>query len=303
MALLTPLWMEAAGGDPEVEYSASHERAALIGTVFSREGVMDKDAGDLRVSQRAEGPNLSVDVAAGKCAIVGDDVSDQGTYLCMSTTPVNLSLPQPPPSGSRTHRVIAQVRDKLSNGVYAGYDWNIEVLEDTGTGVPNIPNSAISLATVTVASGVLSVVNGNIGDTRQRSVVGTPALSGDWLPGGVHGAYGGRDGSRPLTWMKNPDGWVMLSGWIRRSSGNYTMQPNQTAYFDGGTHDSGSPALPPEARPSGIRDFIGLTSGGFVHYAVYPNGRISFRFNYQHTITEGLTWFTFDGCTYRANAF
>lgn len=195
------------------------------------------------------------------------------------------------------------MKDKLANGIWTGYEWNIEVQPDSGSGTPNTPNSAISLATVAVSANTVSVVDSNILDTRGRSVVGTPAITGDLLASGIHSSYGGRDGTRPLTFQKNPDGWVMLSGWFRRSGGSTAVTKDTTYWLDGGTAESGSALLPVEARPSGVRDFIGLTSNGYVHYAVYPNGRMSFRFNYATTLSQNLSWFTLDGCSYRANAF
>lgn len=302
MALLTPLYMEAAPGDPAIPYSAALDRAGLLGAVFSREGVLDKDANHLRVTQRAEGANFSVDVAPGRCAIFGDDISDQGTYVCISTTPVNLSLPAKPASGSRTHRVVARIRDKSANGVWTTYDWAIEVLADTGSGTPALPNTAITLATVTVSSAAVSVTNANIADQRARATVGTAAINGDFLANGIHTAYGQRDPSRPLTWSKNPDGWVMLAGWLRRSDPSTNATKDATYYFNG-VGRSGNPALPVDARPSGTRDMIGLTANGYVHYAVYNDGVISFRFNYDTNIAQSLTWFNFDGCSFRANAF
>ncbi|WP_226361847.1 hypothetical protein [Pseudonocardia sp. ICBG1142] len=242
-----------------------------------------------------------MDVAPGCCAIVGDDVSDQGTYLCRSTTPINVAVPPKPASGQREHLLVARVRDSLANGVYApAYEWSIELLEDPGSGRPELPGSAIELATVTVSADAVSVTAAAISDLRQRSVVGTPALSGDMYASGMHPAYGGRDSTRPLTWMKNPDGWVVLSGWVRRTGGNYTMRANQTAWFDGNTNAA---LLPVDARPTGIRDFIGLTANGPAHYAVHPSGRVSFRFPYETTLTQNATWFSFDGCMFRANSF
>lgn len=306
MALLTPLYMEAAPGDPAIPYSAALDRAGLLGAVFSREGVLDKDANHLRVTQRAEGANFSVDVAPGRCAIFGDDISDQGTYVCISTTPVNLSLPAKPASGSRTHRVVARIRDKSANGVWTTYDWSIEVLADTGSGTPALPNSAIDLATVVVRDNAVSVTNANIGDRRARASVGTAALTGNMLEAGLHSGWGQRDATRPLTWSKTPDGWVMLSGWFRRSGPTRNVTTNTTYSFDADltiNNPFANPVLPEEARPSGFRDCIGLTSNGYVHYTVRNNGVMTFRFNYNTSIAQGLTWFTLDGCSFRANAF
>lgn len=308
MALETPLYMQPASGDSAIQYSARQDRAGLLSSVFSREGVLDKDAGHLLVSQRSAGANMSVDVAAGRCAIFGDDISDQGTYLCTNTTPVNVTVPTRPASGSRTHRVIARVRDKLSNGVWSGYDWTIELLADTGSGTPAQPNTAITLATVTVSSSATSVTNSMISDLRTRSSVGTPWLTGNMIESGFHADYGARDSTRPLTWTKNPDGWVFLAGWIRRSGGTTNVAAGGIYNFDAsaGGPGTGAAILPPEARPTGTRDVTMMTREGPTNLAIYANGSMSFRYYTATTINgagASATWFSFDGISFRANAY
>lgn len=308
MALETPLYMQPASGDSAIQYSARQDRAGLLSSVFSREGVLDKDAGHLLVSQRSAGANMSVDVAAGRCALFGDDISDQGTYLCTNTTPVNVTVPTRPASGSRTHRVIARVRDKLSNGVWSGYDWTIELLADTGSGTPAQPNTAITLALVTVSSSATSVTNAMISDQRLRSSVGSPWLTGSMLESGINAAYGGRDATRPLTWTKNPDGWVFLAGWIRRSGGETAIAGGSIYNFDGTSGvGTGAPILPPEARPTGTRDVVMMTREGPTNLAIYANGSMSFRYYNNVTLYAGGTasasWFSFDGVSFRASAF
>ncbi|GAA4098753.1 hypothetical protein [Actinomadura miaoliensis] len=162
MTLHTPLWMQVASGDTPVQYSAQDDRL-LLTSLWQTEGVT---AGGLQVSQRAAGANFSVDIAPGQAVITGDDMAGQGSYLVRSDAVENLPIPAPPASGSRTHRVVAQVRDKLYNGTWTGYDWALMVLEDTGSGTPPVPGSAYSLATVTVTAGDASVTNANILDTR-----------------------------------------------------------------------------------------------------------------------------------------
>lgn len=157
MALLTPLWMQPAEGDASIPYSANDDRW-LITSLWDTEGVI----WGLTVSQRAAGANFSVDVAPGQAIITGNDVSGQGSYLVTSTDVVNVPVPAPPASGSRTHRVVAWVRDKLHDGTQSTYDWTLTVLEDTGGGTPAQPPSAITLALVTVAAGQTSVTDADI---------------------------------------------------------------------------------------------------------------------------------------------
>ncbi|MCW2904933.1 MAG: hypothetical protein JWO67_7198 [Streptosporangiaceae bacterium] len=168
MTLKTPLYMQPTGSDPTIQYSALDMRALLDG-LFTAEGVISGSG--LRVSQRSAGANFSVDVSAGPAVIIGDDVTNQGKYYVQSTSVANLTIPTPPVSGTRTHRVVAQVKDKLHNGVYTTYEWTIEVLADTGGGTPATPASALSLATVSVAAGQASVLDGNVTDTRATAEV------------------------------------------------------------------------------------------------------------------------------------
>ena len=309
MALLKPIFMQAASGDSAITYSAQEIRAGLVSSIFSREGVLDKDAGHLRVTQRAAGANMSVDVAAGRCAIVGDDISDQGTYVCSNTTPVNLTVPTRPASGSRVHRVVARLRDKLSNGSWSSYEWVLEILADTGSGTPALPNSAITLALITVTSSTTSITTAsNISDQRDRSSVGTPWLVGSLLEQALHTVYAGRDTSRPLTWTKNPDGWVTLAGWFRRGpiAGADAGVAAQTFWnFNGVDFSAALPLLPPEARPTGIRDVTMMTSEGPMHLAIQPDGRVQQRYRTAQTLTQGAngSWFSFDSITFRAFPF
>lgn len=166
MTLRTPLWMQAGGGDTEIEYSALLDRT-LMSALIRGEGILRPRSSGLKVAQRGAGANFSVDIGAGWCAVIGDDTPDQGTYICFSTGTENVVIPSPPVSGTRIHRVIARVRDKLHDGTQTTYDWVLEVLEDTdGTGPPALPNSAISLAQVSVAAGQASVLDEHITDLR-----------------------------------------------------------------------------------------------------------------------------------------
>jgi hypothetical protein len=127
----------------------------------------------MEVTQRGAGANFSVDVAVGQVAVEGDDVAGQGMYVAGSTATENVAIPAAPVSGSRTHRVIAQIRDRLHEGTYADYDWTPLVQEDTGSGTPALPDSAIPLAEVTVTSATTSITNSNIVDKRVRALLRT----------------------------------------------------------------------------------------------------------------------------------
>lgn len=177
MTLKRPLFMQADVGDAEVEYSALDTRA-LIDALVGEEGVL---SGGL-LSQRAAGANFSIDVAAMVAVIAGDDVTDQGKYLCQSTAVENIatfSTGSPlttPPSGTRVHRVVAQVKDKLHLGTWSGYEWAVEILADTGSGTPSTPASAISLGTVSITAGQTSITDSHIvNNAPLASLVGLAA--------------------------------------------------------------------------------------------------------------------------------
>lgn len=193
MTLHTPLWMQAGLGDPEIEYPAQEDRL-LWGMIFNQAGICNTNPvppnSDLRVSQRGAGANFSVDIQPGVAIILGTDVASQGFYAVWNDAVENRTIPAPPVSGTRIHRVIARIKDKLHNGTWTTYEWTLEVLEDTdGSGPPAVPASALSLATVTVSAGQASVLNANITDTRRNAVMGS---------GMTTGRYVGSDAERPV---------------------------------------------------------------------------------------------------------
>lgn len=291
MTLLTPLYVQPAAGDPEISYSALQDRAGLLASIFSREGVLDVDAGQLAVTQRAEGASYSIDIAAGRAAITGDDVSDQGIYLCTNTTKKNLATPSPPASGTRTHRVIARVRDKLHNGSWTVYDWQLAILTDTGTGLPALPASAIHLATLTMSAGMTSVTNADIVNAPPRATVGTKARVGS-IPV-FNNSWSATEATRQPAFNINPDGWVLLTGFIRRIANAFTVNPG-TAYSFAGP-------VPAAIRTAGNRDMPGITTNGPVLIQLLPDGVLQFVSVTSHTFDVN-DWVSLDGLTYRLDS-
>jgi hypothetical protein len=288
VTLVTPLYMQPASGDPEISYSALQDRAGLLDSVFAQEGVLDVDAGQLLVTPRAAGANYSVDVAAGKVAIRGDDVSDQGTYVCSNTTPKNLATPAKPASGTRRHRLIARVRDKLHNGTHSTYDWTLQILADTGSGTPAQPASAVTLAFITMTSTMSSVQAVNIEDARARASVGTRARIGAITP-----FVGWTAQSHSCAWSVTPDGWVLLAGFIRRTHTGFNPAAGVAYEFAG--------PLPAEIRPiDSNRHMVGITSAGPVMYVLRPTGVIDFVFvGTGAQMPQNVGWCSLDGCSYR----
>lgn len=160
MTLETPLWMQ------DQTYSGLADRT-LIDSVFATAGIIKP--GDLVVTQRAAGANMSVDVAAGSVVVAGTDVSEQGKYLNRSSAVTNVAIATAPGSGnSRIDVIYARDIDEDAIGGSTN-DWIISVVAGTASGspsVPAIPASSIALAHVLVGTSVTSIVNANITDTR-----------------------------------------------------------------------------------------------------------------------------------------
>lgn len=120
---------------------------------------------DLVVSPRAEGANMSVDVAPGRAVVDG--------YIAQRSTKLNLGIGAPPPSG-QVRIDSVQVRLDLP-------EWDIRVVAGTPTqsgSPPGVPNGALELAQVRVASGITSITGGDITDQRPWAIKPDPALFG-----------------------------------------------------------------------------------------------------------------------------
>lgn len=163
MTLKRPLWMQVESGDTEVEYSGLDDRE-ILDAMFPYEGVIG--LGSLKVTQRAAGATFGIDIAVGPAVVEGDDVDEQGRYLVKSTAVEQRSTPTAPVSGTRVHRVVAWVQDKLHNVDYTDYEWVIEVLPDIGAGIPAEPDSAITLASISIGAGQTNVEDDDITDLR-----------------------------------------------------------------------------------------------------------------------------------------
>lgn len=264
MTLFRPLFMQAALGDAEFEYSANEFRN-FWGLLFNTEGVANTNGAntfannDMKVSQRSAGANMSVDVLGGLAVILGDSVTFQGFYVCFSSATENLVVPAPPASGTRIHRVVARVRDKLHDGTQTTYDWTLEVLEDTdGSGPPALPGSALSLATVTVNAGDTSVQNAAIIDTRQSAVMGS---------GMTAGRYVSSDSLRPVNPRESEIIWRADKGCYEIFNGSAWQEIAQiggggsawSTYLPSWTSDGTQPSIGANGKRVGRFERIGRT--------------------------------------------
>jgi hypothetical protein len=156
-----PIWNQ------NLTYPAQIDRQ-LIAAAFPHPGVLD--GAFLKVSQRAAGANMSVDVAAGRAVVAGGDTANQGSYLAHVLNPVNVPIAAAPGAGLvRVDLVHCKVNDAAVTGTL-----NTVTVETpiAGSAVasnpapPATPNTSIPLAWVTVAAGTASITNAMIADKR-----------------------------------------------------------------------------------------------------------------------------------------
>lgn len=170
-------YMQPAVGDPSINVPAATFRMAIAALAgIGGEGILAPTSAV--VTQRGAGANFSVDIQPFQAIVAGTDVSEQGSYLVTNTAVFNLATPSPPGSGTRTHRLVAQVRDKKNNGTWTTYDWTPVIVQDTGSGEPAEPASSETLADITIAAGQASVTNANI--NQSGNILRNLNILGPW---------------------------------------------------------------------------------------------------------------------------
>lgn len=154
---LEVIWLQ------EVAYPARVDRL-LADFIFS-EGVLT----GFTVSERSGGANMSVDVAAGKAIVEGDDQANQGKYAVRSTATENVTGFTAPGSNSRYDIVVLRINDTNAGGS-SGDNATIERIAGTAAAspvAPNVPDSAILLATIgPITSSTTSITDAMIADSR-----------------------------------------------------------------------------------------------------------------------------------------
>ena len=187
MALRTPpSWLQNGSHPAENDRLTAQAIFATTGIVTS---------GSMAVT--ANSPvGMSVLVASGWAAIVGTTQVNMGTYMAYNDASDTLTITTANPTNPRIDRVVVTVNDAY----YTGSTNNVvlQVLAGTPAGSPTAPATpanSISLATIAVAAGALSIGSGNITDTRVLTTTNLPTgditavTAGSGLSGG--GSSGG----------------------------------------------------------------------------------------------------------------
>ncbi len=187
MALRTPpSWLQNGSHPAENDRLTAQAIFATTGIVTS---------GSMAVT--ANSPvGMSVLVASGWAAIVGTTQANMGTYMAYNDATDTLTITTADPTNPRIDRVVVTVNDAYYTG--ATNNVVLSVLAGTPAGSPTAPATpanSISLATIAVAAGALSIGSGNITDTRVLTTTNLPTgditavTAGTGLSGG--GSSGG----------------------------------------------------------------------------------------------------------------
>lgn len=171
----TPLYMQ------EGAYSSRQDR--LVFDVLFTEGIIDPGSGEWLVTERAAGPNMSIDVAPGRAVIDGDDQANQGAYFVRSTGVENVVISPADLVNPRIDLVVLRVRDSNVIGG-ANDDAIVDVIEGVPAAVPAapaLPASAIPLASIAVPVGMVDVEDADVSDLRAPSSNREFTVVSGWL--------------------------------------------------------------------------------------------------------------------------
>jgi len=143
--------------------------------------------------------NMSINIAAGWAAVVGTIQPNMGTYVAYNDGTVNIAITTANPTNPRIDLVCLTVQDSYYTG--SADDVILQVIAGTPASspvAPALPANSISLATVAVAAGALSITNGNITDTRVSVTTNLPIGDITGVTAGTGLSGGGTSGTVTL---------------------------------------------------------------------------------------------------------
>ena len=162
------IFLQANSHPAEDVRQAFRSIIGMSGVIASTSVTSSSAIADLKVSQRGAGANMSVDIANGKCAILGSEGTYQGIYLCDNRGVQNVVVTAAHATSARLDRVVAKVQDAAYSG--ATNVWSLAVVAGTPSAVPALPaepSNSFTLATISVAAAATSIVTANITDVRK----------------------------------------------------------------------------------------------------------------------------------------
>lgn len=152
-----------------------HLLAAVYG---SQEGVgpshlLSPAGGDYKVSQRATGATMAVDVAAGEALVLGDDTARQGVYHQANDAVVTVNAPANASGQPRLDQLVLTVAD---SSIAGGSDTpTLQVLQGTAQagvtidnrlGAAALPNNSVRLAEWVTPNAATQITTAMIRDRR-----------------------------------------------------------------------------------------------------------------------------------------
>lgn len=160
-----PSWLQN-GSHP-----AENDRLTMQ-SIIGSSGIIGSSS--LAVTQAAS-PAMSVLVASGWGAVVGDFTTNMGVYQFYNDAAATLAITTANPTNPRIDRVVVTVNDAFYTGVSNNVTFQVIAGTPAVTPVaPSTPSMSISLATIAVAAGATSILNANITDTRADVTTNLP---------------------------------------------------------------------------------------------------------------------------------
>jgi hypothetical protein len=142
---------------------------------------------------------MNVYVADGWAAIVGTTQADMGTYVAYNDASVLLTITTANPTNPRIDLICMTVNDSYYSGVADNVVFQVIAGTPSATPVaPSLPANSISLATVYVGAGALSITSGNITDTRVSVTTNLPIGDITGVTAGTGLTGGGTSGTVTL---------------------------------------------------------------------------------------------------------
>jgi len=158
MALRTPQnWVQAG------TYTAVMDRLGQQ-AIYGASGIVN--ASSMAVTAQAS-PNMTVNVATGWAAFVGNASTYTGAYLAYNDATVILTVTTANATLPRIDRVVATFTDAAYGDVSSTVAFSVVAGTPNASPVaPTLAANQISLATIAVGAAVTSITSGNITDTR-----------------------------------------------------------------------------------------------------------------------------------------